>query len=403
MNEMVPEGLAPQLAAVLESLPLSIAVLRRDGSIAYANAPAHKLAAVICSDPMLGLSRLTASPPPCPTGDTGRDSGCEDSLVCDGEGGIPLVVLRQWRECGDTGLHSVTIRPARGGGPGRVVPGTAALTELEAKSHDMMRTDKLATVGQLAAGMAHEINNPICYVQSNLGTFRDYTNKLFGLLELGGELLRDNHSSGAERYQAFDARKQAIDYGTIVQDLPALLEESSEGVERIRHIVQSLRDFSRNDPDQPFQLYDVRRALDSAVDIVRSLGGQFHNCTTKYDAIPLIECNPTELNQLFMNILVNASQAIDAGGHIGIHARLADANHVQIEISDDGCGMDEEVLSHLFEPFFTTKDVGKGTGLGMPISYGIVKKHRGDIIVKSAPGRGTTFTITLPIKHAPIH
>jgi signal transduction histidine kinase len=396
MDAIVREDVTLDAVAVLDTLPLAIAVLHRDGTLCYANAPTRRLATVVHSVPAIGLARLTANPP------ARRDAqggDCVDRLECEGEDGNPLTVVRQWRGCGDAGLQSVTLRPARGVEGGGFTRDPAAGVGPVAGAHSMLHADRLATVGQLAAGMAHEINNPICYVQSNLGTFRDYANKLFGLLELADELLGDTHLDAGDRRRAFDTRKQAVDYAGIGQDLPALLEESAEGVERIRHIVQSLRDFSRGDPGDAFQLYDVRRILDSTLDIVRSLSGRCLQCSTHYEPMPLIECNPTQLNQLCLNILVNASQAIAADGHIEIRARPADAAHVQIEISDDGCGMDEHALSHVFEPFFTTKGVGKGTGLGLSIGYGIVKKHAGDITVQSAPGQGTTFTITLPTRH----
>lgn len=263
----------------------------------------------------------------------------------------------------------------------------------------MVQADKLATVGQLAAGMAHEINNPICYVQSNMGTFRDYTNKLFGLLELSDDLLRDSRLTAEERWRTMETRKQAIDFALIVQDLPALLEESREGVDRIRKIVQNLRDFSRIDLNDSYQLFDVHRALTTTLEIVRSLGGRHLQFSTHFGSLPLIQCNPTELSQVFMNILVNATQAVDAGGCIEIHTRELDEAHVQIDISDNGCGMDEVVLNHIFEPFFTTKGVGSGTGLGLSITFGIVKKHGGEIVVRSAVGKGSLFQVTLPVKH----
>lgn len=399
MNAMLREDVTPEALAVLETLPLAIAVLHPDGSLCYANTPARRLATVVHSVPEIGLARLTAVPSAYGSAQAGHDRDCVDRLECDGENGNPLTVVRQWRACGDTGLQSVTLRPAQRANQGDFASDQATAAASSVGAHSMLHADRLATVGQLAAGMAHEINNPICYVQSNLGAFRDYANKLFGLLELADELLRDTHLGTVERQRAFDTRKQAVDYTGIVQDLPALLEESTEGVERIRHIVQSLRDFSRDDAGGAFQLYDVRRTLDSTLDIVRSLSGRCLQCSTHYEPLPLIECNPTQLNQLCLNILVNASQAIDADGHIEIHARATDKTRVQIEISDDGCGMDEHTLSHVFEPFFTTKGVGKGTGLGLSIGYSIVKKHAGDIVVQSAPGRGTTFTITLPVKH----
>ncbi|HET7931855.1 MAG TPA: ATP-binding protein [Rhodanobacteraceae bacterium] len=400
MNATGCEAVTPEVTAMLEALPLSVAVVRPDGTLCYANAPAQRLAKVLHTDPELGITRLIGGTPAHERDPDCTNTDCEDRLVCADEFGKPLTVVRQWRRCGDTGLLSVTFRPAGNDHhlPGQGTDAATGVASLTGDPCDLLHTDKLATVGQLAAGMAHEINNPVCYVQSNLGTFRDYVNKLFGLLELADQLVHDPRRGAVERGKALDARKQAIDFATIVQDLPALLEESREGVERIRHIVQSLRDFSRADVNDSWQLYDVYRTLDSTLDIVRSVSDNYVQCTTSYEPLPLVECHPTELNQLFTNILINASQAIESNGHITISGRPLGTTHVQIDITDDGCGMDEQVLSHLFEPFFTTKGVGKGTGLGLPISYGIVKKHSGDIVVRSAPGRGTTFQITLPVK-----
>jgi signal transduction histidine kinase len=399
MDAMVINDVVPETIAVLETLPLSVALLRDDGSLYYANAPARGLATVIHDDLDLGLAKLIANPPWLSS--EPPSVGCEDCLNCDGMDGLPLCVVRQWRTCGSTSLLSVTIRPARTTDPDRLDlhPASAKAADvLSSEQHRMLQADKLATVGQLAAGMAHEINNPICYVQSNMGTFRDYINKLFGLLELSDDLLRDTRMSAEERTSAMETRKHAVDFAMIVEDLPALLEESREGVDRIRKIVQNLRDFSRSDATEAFQLFDVHRALTTALDLVRSLSSKHLSFVTHFDALPLVECNPTELSQVFMNILVNATQAVDANGRIEITTRKLDANRVQVDISDNGCGMDEHVLSHIFEPFFTTKGVGSGTGLGLSITFGIVKKHGGDIAVRSAMGKGSLFQITLPVK-----
>jgi signal transduction histidine kinase len=395
-NEVVPETIA-----VLETLPLSVALLREDGSLYYANAPARGLATVIHDDPDTGLAKLVANPPWLSPNPDPPSEGCEDCLNCYGMDGLPLCVVRQWRTCGNTNLLSVTIRPARTSDPGQLGlhPASARSTDaLSSEQHRMFQADKLATVGQLAAGMAHEINNPICYVQSNMGTFRDYLNKLFGLLELGHDLLRDTRMTAEERVRAMETRKRAVDFAMIVDDLPALLEESREGVDRIRKIVQNLRDFSRSDATEAFQLFDVHRAITTALDLVRSLSGKHLGFATHFDALPLIECNPTELSQVFMNILVNATQAVGADGRIEITTRKLGADRVQVDISDNGCGIDEHVLGHIFEPFFTTKGVGSGTGLGLSITFGIVQKHCGDIAVRSAVAKGSLFQITLPVK-----
>ncbi|HEX7325551.1 MAG TPA: ATP-binding protein [Rhodanobacteraceae bacterium] len=396
MNAAMQFRIAPDAAALLEGLPSAIAMVDADGALCYANGPARQLATAIHGDAEAGLAQLTATVPH----DTLRaaDAGYDDCVKCTDVEGKPQVIVRQWRHCGSAGTFSVTLQRA-----GRAdLAGTPheSATVVNADSSEMMRADKLATVGQLAAGMAHEINNPICYVQSNLGTFRDYVNKLFGLLELSDDLSRDATMTAAERHQALEARKLAIDFTLIVEDLPALLEESREGLDRIRHIVQGLRDFSRNDPNTAFRLLDVRRALDTTVDMVRSLGGRGLQCVTHHGLLPFIECNPTELNQVFMNILVNASQAIRADGHIDVTTRPLGKTQIQIDITDDGCGMSEATMSHIFEPFFTTKAVGKGTGLGLSISYSIVRKHGGNIVVRSAPDHGATFEITLPVKQS---
>jgi signal transduction histidine kinase len=401
MDAMVPNNVVPETIAVLETLPLSVVLLRDDGSTYYANAPARNLATVIHDDPNLGLAKLVANPPWLSSNPDPPSEGCEDCLNCYGMDGLPLCVVRQWRTCGDTSLLSVTIRPARTSSPSDIglhPTSTAGADALSSEQHRMLQADKLATVGQLAAGMAHEINNPICYVQSNMGAFRDYLNKLFGLLELSDDLLRDTRMSAEERAHAMEARKQAVDFAMIVEDLPALLEESREGVDRIRKIVQNLRDFSRSDTTEAFQLFDVHRALTTALDLVRSLSGKHLSFATHFESLPLIECNPTELSQVFMNILVNATQAVGTGGRIEITTRKPDGNCVQVDISDNGCGMDEHVLGHIFEPFFTTKGVGSGTGLGLSITFGIVKKHGGDIAVRSSVAKGSLFQITLPVK-----
>ncbi|WP_113064940.1 ATP-binding protein [Oleiagrimonas sp. MCCC 1A03011] len=390
--------------AVLGALPVAVIVLDHRGAVCFANASAQRLAGVIHSDIRQGLQRLVDHPPQSDVADAEHaPRDCEDRFDCATEGGRALGVIRQWRVSGDDGKVSVTVRPARNEAAPDAMQASTPTSTLDGKSaneqQSLIHAEKLATVGQLAAGMAHEINNPICYVQSNLGTLRDYLNKLFGILELSDQLVRDREMTPEQRLDALDMRKQAADYQMIAEDLPALLEESREGVERIRQIVQNLRDFSRLDPTESFRLFDVHRAIETTLDIVRSLGGGRIRFATYFQQLPLIECNPTELNQVLMNILVNATQAIDDDGAIEIHTELS-GDHIGIRISDNGCGMDEATRLHIFEPFFTTKEVGKGTGLGLSISYGIIQKHGGRITVESEIGKGTTFVITLPLRQA---
>lgn len=382
--------------AVLETLPVSVIMLDASGRPRCANAPARRLAGVVHADTEEGLRRLVADSPLFTAPDA-PPQDCEDRFECQVEGGRALAVTRQWRIAGDGGVFSVTLRPSRNEETAPAPAGPPPAEEKSGRKHQsMIHAEKLATVGQLAAGMAHEINNPICYVQSNLGTLGDYLNKLFGIIELSDQLLRDATLDGAQRLEAFQMRKQSDDYQLIAEDLPALLEESREGVERIRQIVQNLRDFSRLDPTESFRLFDIHRAIETTLEIVRSLGGGRTRFTTYFDQLPLIECNPTELNQVFMNILVNAAQAIDGQGEIRVKTWQQEQT-VRVAISDTGCGIPEAVRSRIFEPFFTTKDVGSGTGLGMSIVFDIVKKHRGEILVDSEVGQGTTFTVVLPL------
>jgi signal transduction histidine kinase len=384
--------------AVLDALPLSVVILDRQGDVRYANAAARRLAEVVHAQAETGLARLVAHPPSAERSSRAGD-GWEDKSACALEGGGSLAIVRQWRQCGEaSGLTSVTIRPASALPTSRGIAGPERETQLQ-EQQSLVHAEKLATVGQLAAGMAHEINNPICYVQSNLGSLQDYVNKLFGLVEVCEGIIRDEESPMAGKLASLQARKQAIDFPLIVEDLPLLLAESREGVERIRQIVQNLRDFSRIDATEGFRLFDVHRAIDTTLGIVRSLSGSSIRFTTYFEQLPLVECNPTELNQVLMNILVNASQAVGQNGLIEIHTGRG-PHHVWIEIKDNGCGIEEHVLPRIFEPFFTTKEVGRGTGLGLSISYGIVKKHGGDLTVRSRVGAGTVFLITLPIKQA---
>lgn len=394
-------------AALLETLPLALIVMREDGTMCHANAPARRLALVIHSNVAAGLTRLAAGSPLLErVGAATPIRECEDIRHCDDEHGATLSVLRQWRTCADSNLVSVCIRPApvksnlnpdAGAAGCDTMPETAGQPYLGSDQQHMIHADKLATVGQLAAGMAHEINNPICYVQSNLGTFSDYLNKMFGLLELGEELLRDKETGAASALAQFEARKQAIDLAMVMEDLPALLEESREGVERIRQIVENLRNFSRTDAAESMCRFDLHQAINATLQMVRSLGGKVLRFETRFGELPLIECNPTALNQVFMNILVNATQAVGADGVIEIRTG-AEKKQVWVEIRDNGHGIESEVLGRIFEPFFTTKEVGRGTGLGLSISYGIIKKHGGDIVAISQPGLGTTFRITLPVR-----
>jgi two-component system NtrC family sensor kinase len=190
---------------------------------------------------------------------------------------------------------------------------------------------------------------------------------------------------------------QSLDIEFVQSDLPQLIEESREGVERVRKIVQDLKDFSRSDAQDQFVKADIHRGLDSTLNIIWNDLKYKAQVVKTFGDIPLIECIPSELNQVFMNILLNAGQAIKDRGIVTVSTSL-DGDHVVIAIGDDGIGIPGDLLPKIFDPFFTTKPVGTGTGLGLAISYGLIKKHHGTIDVTSTPGEGTLFLIRLPVQ-----
>lgn len=274
-----------------------------------------------------------------------------------------------------------------------------AQTQLEEVQQQLLQADRMSSIGQLAAGVAHEINNPIGYIQSNLGILADYVTSLFRLLGAQESALRNpGRIPQADLMQIEDIRQQ-IDLDFLSKDLPMLLVESQEGIGRVRKIVNDLRDFSRAGQSDALVYADIHSGLDSTINIVWNDLKYKVELVRRYGEIPLIECLPSQLNQVFMNILVNAGHAIEGHGQIFVVTR-ADEHWVYVEISDTGKGISQEYLQRIFEPFFTTKVIGQGTGLGLSISYGIVKKHGGEIDVRSEIGVGTTFVIKLPINRS---
>ena len=259
--------------------------------------------------------------------------------------------------------------------------------KLEHTQKQLVQSEKLASIGQLAAGVAHEINNPIGYVSSNLNTMQNYATQLLEALE--------EYSNAAPHADTHDIRRR-FDIGLLATDLPQLLVESREGLEHVAKIVRDLRDFSRIDRAENWVRADLRRGLESALNIVYNELKFKAKIDNKSGDLPPIECLPSELNQVFINVLMNAGQAIREKGTITIDSGRR-GEHVWVTIADDGDGIAPEILPRIFDPFFTTKPVGSGTGLGLSISYGIVLKHHGTINVESVPGRGTTLRIELPI------
>lgn len=266
---------------------------------------------------------------------------------------------------------------------------------LEAAHNQLLQAERLASVGQLAAGMAHEINNPIGFIQSNVGSLERYINAMLSLLDNYEDLERDSAFNPLNIGKLADLKK-AIDYIYLREDMGDLLQETRSGIQRVKKIVQDLRNFSREESLGEWNWTDLHESLESALNLLqKEIGGK---CTIRkeYSSIPAVYCQAAEINHAFMNILLNATQAIEEQGDIVIRTR-ADENRVYIEISDTGKGIAPENLQRIFDPFFTTRPIGKGTGLGLSTAYGIVQKHHGQIDVRSIPGHGSTFCIALPI------
>lgn len=271
---------------------------------------------------------------------------------------------------------------------------SAGAHALELAQLQLIQAEKLAAMGQLAAGVAHEVNTPIGFVGSNLGTLENYWQRILGLLAAYEDA--EARAGDANAFALVHSCKREIDFDALRQDLPDLLTESKAGVDRVRKIVQDMKNFSRAS-DSDWQWADLHQGMDSTLNMVWN--ELKYRCTVskRYGSLPKVHCLPSQLNQVFMNLLVNAGQAIEGQGAITITTECVGSDAVRIHISDTGAGMSAQTRAHIFEPFFTTKPVGQGTGLGLSVAKGIIKRHHGSIEVTSEPGQGTTFTVTLPV------
>jgi two-component system, NtrC family, sensor kinase len=269
--------------------------------------------------------------------------------------------------------------------------------ELAEAQQKLAQAEKLASIGQLAAGVAHEINNPIGYIFSNFNMLEKYMGSLFTMLQAyedAEKLLGDAPVAASLR-----TMREDMELDFLKEDIPNLMSESKEGIKRVRKIVQDLKDFSRVDADQDWALADLHSGLESTLNIVSNEIKYKADVVKEYGILPQVECLLSELNQVFMNLLMNASHAIQADrGRIVIRTG-ADIDEVWVEVADNGAGISPENLGRIFDPFFTTKPVGKGTGLGLSLSYGIVQKHHGRIDVHSIVGQGSIFRMTIPVRH----
>ncbi|MBN1918018.1 MAG: response regulator [Verrucomicrobia bacterium] len=272
------------------------------------------------------------------------------------------------------------------------------ITERTKLEEQLLVSSKLAGIGELAAGIAHEINNPIGFVASNTRTLQRYVHDLSELVSEYHKL-KDIIAAGqasAELVEKIEALERRLDVDFVLEDIQDLVEENGDGLNRVVKILRDLKNFSHADEEEP-QPVDLNAVIEDALNLARNELKYKAEVETDFGELPPLSGHPGQLSQVFINILVNAAHAIEDRGTIAITTK-ADGDAVVVRVRDTGCGMTPEVRACIFDPFFTTKGRGKGTGLGLSIALEIVQKHGGTIAVESAPGEGSTFVLTFPVR-----
>lgn len=266
--------------------------------------------------------------------------------------------------------------------------------QLMSQQASMLKQEKLATLGTLAAGVAHEINNPLAFVTSNISALDEYHRAYHELFTFIKDL---KTKMSFEKADALEEEIKKLDLDYLDEDLPMLMKETLEGLERVKKIVLSLRNFARSQEGER-ALSDINEGIRSTLRLVQSEIKQGIDVRLNLEELPLVRCNPSEINQVLLNIIVNASHATKnrPNPFISISTK-ADSRKVYITIEDNGYGMSKHTLENLFMPFYTTKPIGEGTGMGMAIAHKIVEDHGGELHVTSSEGVGSQFTLRLPI------
>lgn len=262
-----------------------------------------------------------------------------------------------------------------------------SVRKLEKAHVQLLQSERLAAIGQLAAGVAHEINNPIGYVFSNLKTLAGYVDDLLRIVDAVDTV------AGLNELRKL---KQSLEYDYIRNDVEALIVESEDGIGRVKKIITALKDFSHIE-EEAFLLADLQRGLDSTLNMVNNELKYKAEVVREFVELPEVQCIPSQINQVVMNLLINAAHAIEQFGVITLRCGH-EGDWVWVEVQDTGKGIEPEVLNRIYDPFFTTKPVGEGTGLGLTLSYNIVQKHHGRLEVHSEPGQGSRFRLWLPLR-----
>jgi signal transduction histidine kinase len=264
----------------------------------------------------------------------------------------------------------------------------------------LVQSEKLASLGQLAAGVAHEVNNPLAYSLNNLAVLRRDVMAVLQVLDVYRQARDHLERAAPEVAAAADVVAEEHDLAYLLPNFGRLFDKTQEGLRRVRDIVNNLRDFARLDEAEQSEA-DLNAALLSALEF---LGPELKHRAVRIDRqfqeLPPVLCHPRKLNQVFLNLLLNAVQACGAQGGVVTLRTRAEADAVAVEVEDNGSGIRPEHLGRIFDPFFTTKPVGQGTGLGLAVAYGIVREHGGSIHVESQPGRGSLFRVRLPLRPA---
>jgi PAS domain S-box-containing protein len=393
---------APAADGILRHLGSAVVLVDAVGEITFANPAAEKI---------LGNGRIDLHRKPLRSFLAEEVSESLLARALDRGEATPGIETRVRRSDGSIVPIALSCGPVIGGEgrPSGAVVAFRDLSDAQQWRAHVLQTEKMASIGQLAAGVAHEINNPMGFIHANLFQMTEYVADLRQIWSRTEVLLKAIGSDDAHAVElaAGELSEAAtdVDVGYVLQDLAKAIRESQEGSERIRHIVQDLRDFSHQDTGERV-LADLNQCLDSTATIVWPMMKHVVVLSKHYGDLPPVPCYPMQLKQVFMNLLVNAYQAIEDAVSSRAHptgigtVTLTTAPHdggVQIDISDTGTGIAPDHLDRIFDPFFTTKKVGAGTGLGLSTSFNIVRRHGGTMRVESVLGRGTTFRIHLPL------